>query len=587
MNIAPLVLIAWPKGQDLSERLRSFAANLDAASHLARLVDTEGLSAHGDPDGPRFLLSAQPGLIWGTVFDRMTSGRINGARDLRWETESAERYVERQWGDYLVIRRLGGAVEVFRDPSGGMPCYHSRIDGADIFTTRPELLFDAGLMKPEIDWTILIQHMVYRSLRVPRTALRGMSELMPGTAVTIADGEIRHRTIWSPWRFTEPSAEIASVDEAVERVRRAATSCIGAWARCFERPILEISGGLDSSVVGAALARAGATPRCITFANVEGDPDETPYARAATDYLGFELEVLEADVGDVDVTRSHACDLPRPSARAFAQAHEAKLRQVAARTHADAFFSGGGGDNVFAYLKSVLPVIDRWKRGGTGAFATMADMASVADVSIWEVAAQSIARAVRMRAAKRWIVDERFLSPPATGDLPFPHGHPWIQAPARTLPGKLVHARAMMVIQSHLDGLERLHDAPIISPLVSQPLVETCLAIPTWLWCDGGMNRSIARRAFADALPPVVIDRRSKGAFDTYSAQVFMANRGAIREMLLGGALARQGLLDTATIEAKLAGTTPRLDILRMLDLVDVEAWVAAWETRPTAARVP
>jgi asparagine synthase (glutamine-hydrolysing) len=84
-----------------------------------------------------------------------------------------------------------------------------------------------------------------------------------------------------------------------------------------------------------------------------------------------------------------------------------------------------------------------------------------------------------------------------------------------------------------------------------------------------------------------VIERRSKGAFDTYSSRVFDANRGAIREMLLNGALARQSLIDTVRLEAVLArDTVSKLDVVRLLELTDVEAWVDAWASRASGSIV-
>jgi asparagine synthase (glutamine-hydrolysing) len=298
-------------------------------------------------------------------------------------------------------------------------------------------------------------------------------------------------------------------------------------------------------------------------------------------HLGLKLEIIHPEISSVDLTRTQACDLPRPSARAFSQAHDIQLRSIAAALGTDAFFSGGGGDNVFGYLQSVLPVIDRWKRGGGGLLATLGDVAGIAEVSIWAALAASLRRGLRRREARRWMASERFVAPAALERLPFPHGHPWSEAPAAVLPGKRVHGQAMIVIQNHLEGFGRLHDAPIISPLISQPIVETCMAIPTWLWCDGGANRAIARAAFTGRLPPMVIERRTKGAFDAYCARVFHANQGAVREMLLHGTLARQGLIDTDRIErATSAGEVSRPDMLRLLDLVDVEAWIDAWAQR-------
>jgi asparagine synthase (glutamine-hydrolysing) len=523
------------------------------------------------------------GLVWGFLFERATSRRIITPAQFRQPQQPLEDFVERHWGGYLMIRLSGGAVEILRDPSGAIPCYHVRIDGADLFTSRVDLLYDAGLLQPEFDWTIVLQAMVFRDLRPARTPLRGVNELMPGCCATIEDRGPQISAPWSLWSKAAPACEIQTMTEAVEQVKRVTTNCVSAWGRCFERPMLELSGGLDSSILAAVLAQAGCNPLCATFASVAGDPDETPYARAVAEHLGLRLEVLRADISDVDVTRTQARNLPRPAARAFSQAHDNQLRALGQREGIDAFFSGGGGDNVFAYLRSVLPVIDRAKRGGGDLLATMRNVAGMADVGAWHVFAAVLRRSLRLRAARRWAPDERFLVPAALRTLPFPHGHPWVDAPRSVLPGKRIHGHAMIVIQNHLEGFDRLHDASIISPLISQPIVETCMAVPTWLWCDGGMNRAVARNAFADRLPPAVVQRRSKGAFDAYSTQVFLTNRALISEMLLGGTLAQQGLIDTRRIRAAIAPVVPnRPDMLRFLDLADVEAWLAAWSARAT-----
>ncbi len=553
---------------------------ISAALGLNVIFESGCLTVMGDDRGTYVQLPDHSGLIWGTLFDRITSWRVDTSDDFKQPFQTNSDILSRYWGGYLSIRHLGDATQILRDPSGAIACYFARIDGAFLFTNRPALLVDGDLVKAEIDWTLLSQSLAFRNLRVPRTCLRGIDELMPGTEVTIDRSEVRVRTAWSPWGYAMTSQDLALNADAIERVQRVVTNCVGAWGRCFARPILELSGGLDSSIVAAAMARGGSPPVCATFAPTEGDPDETPYAKAAADHLGLRLEVLPVSISDVDITRSLAKDLPRPSTRAFAQAQDTQLRALAAREKADAFFSGGGGDNVFALLRSVLPVIDRWKHGG-GVFATIADIAGVAEVNFWKVLTGSVARAIRLRQPRQWSFDPSFLAPSSVTDLPFPHGHPWLSGPAMVYPGKRVHVRSLLLIQNFLEGFSRLQDAPIIFPLLSQPVVETCLAIPTWVWCEGGIDRAVARRAFKDRLPPLLLERKSKGSFDSYAAAIFETNRASIREMLLDGILSSQGLLDINRIESALDGRhVGSTELLRLLDLIDVEAWAMAWTSR-------
>src|SRR3546814_14784414 len=82
-----------------------------------------------------------------------------------------------------------------------------------------------------------------------------------------------------------------------------------------------------------------------------------------------------------------------------------------------------------------------------------------------------------------------------------------------------------MRIQNHVEGYDRGVLPPVIPALLAQPIVETCLRIPTWDWCRGGINRAIAREAFSTALPARVIARRSKSGPERLTAEVFEFGR--------------------------------------------------------------
>lgn len=116
---------------------------------------------------------------------------------------------------------------------------------------------------------------------------------------------------------------------------------------------------------------------------------------------------------------------------------------------------------------------------------------------------------------------------------------------------------------------------------MSQPIAEVCIAIPSWYWCAGGNNRTVAREAFRDRLPASVIDRRTKVSFSSLAYRMIRANMAILRDMLLNGSLTRQGLLDRDRIIAFLGGTMADPEALpELMALVEVEAWVRHWEGR-------
>src|SRR3546814_7682310 len=69
---------------------------------------------------------------------------------------------------------------------------------------------------------------------------------------------------------------------------------------------------------------------------------------------------------------------------------------------------------------------------------------------------------------------------------------------------------------NHVEHRDKTMRVPMISSLLSQPIVEYCLGIPPWEACEGGVDRSVARRAFAQDLPIAVTARSGKGSPDGF-----------------------------------------------------------------------
>ena len=61
-------------------------------------------------------------------------------------------------------------------------------------------------------------------------------------------------------------------------------------------------------------------------------------------------------------------------------------------------------------------------------------------------------------------------------------------------------------------------------------------------------------------------------------AQIFIGQRATIRELLLEGRLAREGLVDRERAEAYLARDRidGDYDYFRLLELADIERWIAS-----------
>ncbi len=516
------------------------------------------------------------GLVFGEVFSRADFRRAKTiSPDLAKAVSSSAgaAFVSGFWGDYLaVLADPAGAAHVIRSPFGALSAYQLRVGAVDVISNDVGLLIDLGWLTPRIDWSFVAHFMAYPFRRARRTGFEGLAELPPGSALTWSSGRSDERALWSPWDHVADDGKADHSQALGDLVRR----CVRAWADGRDKVLLELSGGLDSSVLAACLWDADVDVRCVNMVSPALDGDERLYARAVAERLGLALEEIALAPGDVDLTMAPSVRRPRPSGHALLGAWDRTLQARAVDLGSDAFVSGGGGDNVFFKTHSSTPAADALRCGKVGVWIrAVQDLALLHDCSLWRAGSMSVQRAFAP-AAQAWRSDLRFLAPGVAGTPLEPH--PWLDGPS-SLPGKVEHLKLLMSAHNYLDAFARLETAPLLTPLLSQPIVELCLSIPSWEWILGGRDRAVTRAAFRHALPPLVADRRTKGNLSGFAGPAYEAARGKLASHLLGGRLDQAGLLEKAALAGLLRETGPPKgsDYFRILQIADVESWARRW----------
>ncbi|MCM3420953.1 asparagine synthase-related protein [Sphingopyxis alaskensis] len=530
------------------------------------------------------LLASRSGILIGDIFRRQGPPQPISEIDVRTEAGlidgKLDALLSSYWGSYVgVIDVMGGPV-VFRDPSAACPCYFTETAESVIFASDVRTLIEFGRLDATIDWDGVAEYLYSFGLPSTKTALTNVSELLPGTSVKVRETSLDHRQIWSPWDYVS-DRPVPPIALNAEALRETVHSCTAALTHKIVRPLISVSGGLDSSVVAACVSGSGRAPVGLTMFTHDPAGDERHYSSILCDAFGYELVSCKYLSGEIRIDEPASPHLPRPVGRTLAMAYENALLKHAAQRNVDGFLTGNGGDNVFANLRSAKPIIDRyiaegWRRE---LWSTFRDIADLTGTSYWQVGKAAF-KAFRSRHDRYcWKASTRFLHP----DLLAVHeakplDHEWLNGPDTALPGQRVHIAGILRVQQTLEP-PRAAYAPVINPLIAQPVIELCLSIPTWQWCAGGRDRAVARMAFNSDLPAAILDRRVKGTPDGFSAQIIDHYRDEIRERLLDGYLAQRGLLDRSCLEAVLArGPISRAeDRPRLLDLLDTEAWIAHW----------
>ncbi|MFC3716519.1 asparagine synthase-related protein [Luteimonas soli] len=479
------------------------------------------------------------------------------------------------WGDYLLIQATadGEGVSLLRDPSGGIPAVYSLKDGSGFITSDVSLATALGLCNREVDWEFVAHCLAFPTHKARRTALAGISELPAGCTLSVLRGHARVEPAWNPWDFVAAAARHEDPAAAASGIRNAVTSAVHAWAETDRSVLLELSGGLDSSIVAAALKGTEADITLCTLKTPVPGTDERQYARQVADHLGLPLSVEDLGFDTADIHSASPESAAAPRMGVLQQAVGSVMASAAERHGVESHLSGAGGDTVFCYLSSAAPATDALRTKGTAAWASaVRDLAVLHRCTLWKAGRLSLKK-LATRPPPLLRPDHTFVNPSRVASDP--ERHPWFDVPANALPGDRERVAGLAGAQIFRDIAPR-GCRHMRMPLMSQPVVEAALRTPTWMWIAGGRNRAVARDAFADVLPAGILARQSKGTFAGYLGALHQRHRHLIRRLLLTGMLQDRQMLDADAVSRYLAHEAPPKDrgYLRILSLCMIENWL-------------
>lgn len=495
------------------------------------------------------------------------------------EADPVDNLVERHWGSYVAIGPLGHAHprSVLRAPFGAVPCYWHEGREHIALASSARLLKAFGA-EPSPDWQSLAGFLAATDLRSGKTCLSDLLELEGGQLLSVSASGVKIVPCWSPWDWACERRRFATREAASTALGGAIDLAVAGSTDAGGRSVLLLSGGLDSSVVAAALAARRRDFACLTMVVRDRQGDERDYARAVAQHLDIALREVVRDPREVDFAQPLSRDLARPTGAQFRQATLAAADALAVEIGATAVLDGGGGDNMFCSLQGATPVMDAlWPQASIGeALATATSIARMANVSLIAVLRRAAARALAGRRAYLWPIDCRLLNLDRLDG--YETDHPWLRPPPGIPPGKAAQVGLLLAAKAVVESPDAERQPLLVSPLVCQPVAEAALRVPSWMWFEDGRNRAPVRRAFADRLPRLVTDRRAKGTPTGFMAAMVEQRADLLHPFLLDGLLAGNRVIDRSAVEgALLPGPARDLGFARLLQLADAEAWARSW----------
>ena len=421
----------------------------------------------------------------------------------------------------LAVDRMGVWPMVYAVPRPGTLAFGSRMDA---LAAHPGVRIE---LEPQAIFDYIYFHMIPG----PRTAIRGVTRLLPGTYAVFRSGAIEVQPYWEMKYFENEKGSFRSLRERFVGTLResvadaASVGEVGAF----------LSGGTDSSTVAGLLtAVLGEPAKTFSIGFDAAGYDEMAYARIAAKHFGtkqFEYYVSAEDVVSAIPRVAAAYDQPYGNASAVPTYYCARLAASEGVTH---MLGGDGGDELFGgnaryatqYLLSLYMAVPDWLRAklieplalrlpGAEMIPGMRKVRSYIRLASMPMPARLESYNLVERLGATCIFDGEFLATTDPG------------APLRQLAETYgrTHAHSLINLMLALDLKYTLadNDLPKVTrmcdvagvdssfPFLDERVVEFSAHLASELKLKGTQLRYFFKKALRDFLPREVIAKRKHG----------------------------------------------------------------------------
>jgi asparagine synthase (glutamine-hydrolysing) len=533
----------------------------------------------------------------GHVFSSRTDGEVI----VHAYEEYGERFVEELDGMFAlaVWDSAEQRLVLARDRLGKKPLFYAHLrDGSLSFASElAALLLDERIGR-DVDETALAEYLQHGYVPSPRSILREVKKLEPGTMLTWRpSGKIDYGRYWT--LDYEPKLAL-SYEQALEEFDHRARETVRARLISDVPLGLFLSGGVDSSFILAQMIATGASSvESFSIGFPDSRYDESSHARAIAKQLGsthHEALVEPNDLLEVLPMLVRHYGEPFADSSAVPSFYVARM----ARERITVALTGEGGDELFggyyrhqamrigAHLDRLPPAMRRIAGRGANTLGS-----ELAHPMSHRHKLYRFLRAVELERDDRYAEWTAVLSPQERAALaPGLPAAPAFEPPGRTrtpldralafdtarpLPDQLLYKMDIATMASSLEAR---------APLLDYRLVEWVARLPASFKQRGTRRKRLIADALGRHIPMEMFDRPKMG----FSAPIPAWLRGELAELtsdtLLGESSRRRGLVDTRAVEALIRRHNSGEDHTRGLwTLLMLELWHQEFIDRKSASR--
>jgi asparagine synthase (glutamine-hydrolysing) len=232
-----------------------------------------------------------------------------------------------------------------RDRLGKKPLYYAVRDGRFYFGSEIKALLAVAPQLADVDPEGILQFFYFGYIPDPYSAFRSIRKLPPGYLAEYRNGVVTSRQYWDVPQYGahDPGSDEACLEQMEQRLMEAVRIRL-----ISDVPLgAMLSGGVDSSIIVALMARATAGPvKTFSIGFAKEDFNEADYARKVAEHFSTDHHelIVEPNITETVEHLTRMLEEPFGDSSMIPTYHVSRL----ARQHVTVALSGDGGDELFA-----------------------------------------------------------------------------------------------------------------------------------------------------------------------------------------------------------------------------------------------
>ncbi|WP_411109200.1 asparagine synthase (glutamine-hydrolyzing) [Streptomyces sp. c-19] len=469
-------------------------------------------------------------------------------------------HLDGQFG-FALYDSVADRLLLARDHAGIVPLFYTVVGDELIFGSEVKAILRHPSVARRVDLRGLDQILSLPGLVSPRTMFEGIHSLRPGERLIADRSGIRTERYWDldyPQQAdAAPRLEGQAADDALEaHAERAA----GLLESAVESRLLAdvpvgmyLSGGLDSSMIGALMARARPGHAWPSFSAVfpDRDFDEGEAQRLVAGKLGtahHEVPVRDSELADWLHTMVRHAECP---VRESYNVCSLLLSRTVRNSDTRAVLSGEGADELFGGYPGYR--FDAAGLSGSRTRGLDAHLEREASLRMWgtqlfyendHIAAQEFRRELYSDD-----LSDSLDSFSVTGQR--------LVDPERLIGRHPLHQRSYLdfhlrladhLLGDHGDRMALAHGVELRFPFLARDVVDFATTVPPELMLYGAQEKAVLRRAAAGLVPAEILSRPKYGFRAQTSSHLLAAGADWFEELIAPSTVRRQGYFNPAAV---------------------------------------